>query len=447
MLLVFLLLASSTAASASGHCSPETTTKPYVKCLTLPTQDASIAWTYHPHNASVDLSFTGTFISPSGWVAFGINPESLSMSGTRALISFADPTSASLLVLPFLLDSSVKLQRSPLLSHALDIPFLSSSASLLHSASVRTTAVIRISASLRLSPNRTRINLIWNRGLYVQGYSPTIHPTTPADLASRATIDLLSSSADISSTLPTWFRSAHGSINAITWGFFIPAGAMAARYLRQWPGMGPAWFYVHAAVQMTAVVIGAVGFGLGVAMGNGVYTLHKGLGIAVMTAGGLQAAAMFFRPAATHRCRKYWKSYHHLVGYGLVVIGVVNVFQGMELMGLGRSYAKLVYCLALATMAGASVALEVNGWVVFLPEGGGGEGYELVVIGVVTVVHRMELIRLGQSYAKLAYFFGDGDDGWSIVIKTLDNEEEFEMSDFRDLGLVGFVSSSRSIRL
>lgn len=116
---------------------------------------------------------------------------------------------------------------------------------------------------------------------------------------------------------------------------------------------------------MMAVAIGAVGIGFGFAMGNGVYVMHKGLGMAVLVAGGLQAAAILFRPAATNRCRKYWKSYHHLVGYGLVVVGVVNVFQGMEIMGLGRSYVKLAYCLGLGTMGGACVALEANGWVIF----------------------------------------------------------------------------------
>jgi hypothetical protein len=48
-----------------------------------------------------------------------------------------------------------------------------------------------------------------------------------------------------------------------------------------------------------------------------------------------------------------------------VVIGVVNVFQGFEVMGLGASYWKLGYCMALATLIGGCVALEVNAWVVF----------------------------------------------------------------------------------
>jgi hypothetical protein len=43
----------------------------------------------------------------------------------------------------------------------------------------------------------------------------------------------------------------------------------------------------------------------------------------------------------------------------------VNVFQGFEVMGLGGSYWKLGYCLALAALVGACVALEVNAWVIF----------------------------------------------------------------------------------
>ncbi|ONK76278.1 uncharacterized protein A4U43_C03F25940 [Asparagus officinalis] len=108
--------------------------------------------------------------------------------------------------------------------------------------------------------------------------------------------------------------------------------------------------------------IGVAGFIIGIIMGAdsvGVtYGVHRGLGIAAVCMGGLQAAALMFRPGTTNRYRKYWKSYHHLVGYGCVVVGVVNVFQGFEVMGIGRSYAKLAYCLVLSTVVGAS-------WVVF----------------------------------------------------------------------------------
>lgn len=48
-----------------------------------------------------------------------------------------------------------------------------------------------------------------------------------------------------------------------------------------------------------------------------------------------------------------------------MILGVVNVFQGFEVMGEGGSYAKLVYCLCLSTLIGVCVALEVNSWVIF----------------------------------------------------------------------------------
>ncbi|KAG0490887.1 hypothetical protein HPP92_007750 [Vanilla planifolia] len=113
LLILLLSLHLLPPPSAATRCSTNTAQKTYEKCTFLPTQDASIAWTFHPHNATLDAVFTGSFISPSGWVAIGINPDSPSMTGTRALIAFADPTTAALLLLPFILDPSVKLQRSP----------------------------------------------------------------------------------------------------------------------------------------------------------------------------------------------------------------------------------------------------------------------------------------------------------------------------------------------
>ncbi|XP_039118957.1 cytochrome b561 and DOMON domain-containing protein At2g04850 isoform X1 [Dioscorea cayenensis subsp. rotundata] len=370
MLHLLLLLLLHSPLTTSSHCSTSTTLKTYQKCMSLPSQDATLAWTYYPHNSTLDLSFTSSFLSPSGWVAWGLNPTSPQMSGTRSLIAFSDPSSGSLILLPFILSPSTKLQLSPLLSTPLDIPLLSSSALLRHdSASIRAGAVVEIHATLKLVPNRTRINHVWNRGLYVQGYSPTIHPLTSSDLASRATIDVVSTAATLSPELPSWAKPLHGVLNALSWGFLLPAGVVIARYVRQFESAGPTWFYAHAAVQATGYILGITGFAIGIAMGNSspgvTYSLHRGLGVAVVVAGGLQSLALFFRPSATHRFRKYWKSYHHFVGYGCVVLGVVNVFQGMEIMGLGRSYGKLGYCMVLSTLLGVCVALEVNAWVVF----------------------------------------------------------------------------------
>ncbi|XP_022872534.1 cytochrome b561 and DOMON domain-containing protein At2g04850 [Olea europaea var. sylvestris] len=358
--------------SFSSHCTSETVSKTFEKCMTLPTQQASISWTFHPQNATLDLVFFGSFISPSGWVGFGINPISPEMTGTRALIAFPDPNSGQLVLLPYILDPTVKLQRTPLLSRPLDIHLLSSSATLYggRMATIHDGATIQIYATFKLVPNKTKIHYVWNRGLYVQGYSPTIHQTAINDLSSIATIDVLSATtAKAQNNNIRTLKIIHGIINAISWGMLLPIGAVTARYLRHIQTLGPTWFYAHAGVQLFAVFLGTVGFSIGIRLGElspgRVYGLHQKLGYATFCLGWLQTLALLFRPKTTNKFRKYWKSYHHFVGYACVVLGVVNCFQGFQVMGESRSYAMLAYCLCLSTLIGICIALEVNSWVIF----------------------------------------------------------------------------------
>ncbi|KAK4437296.1 cytochrome and DOMON domain-containing protein [Sesamum alatum] len=373
MLLLFLhiLLSFGLNGVVSSRCTTTTTSKVFEKCMTLPTQQASLAWSYHPHNATLDLAFFGSFISPSGWVGWGINPTSPEMTGTRALIAFPDPNSGQLVLLPYILDPTVKLQKTPLLSRPLDIHVLSSSATLYggRMATIHNGATIHIFATIKLVPNKTKLHFIWNRGLYVQGYSPTIHPTTINDLSSTTTIDVLSGATAKTHNNIMPLKTLHGAINAISWGLLLPIGAITARYLRQIQSIGPAWFYAHAGVQIFAVLLGTVGFSIGIRLGElspgRVYGLHRKLGFAAFCLGWLQTLALLFRPKTTNKFRKYWKSYHHFVGYACVVLGVVNCFQGFEVMGESNSYAKFAYCLCLSTLVGVCIALEVNSWVIF----------------------------------------------------------------------------------
>ncbi|KAF2284827.1 hypothetical protein GH714_030883 [Hevea brasiliensis] len=281
LLFLFFLFFSNVHLAFSAHCATITSSKTFQRCMTLPTQQASMAWTFHTHNSTLDLVFFGTFISPSGWVGWGINPTSPEMTG----------------------------------------------------------------------------------------YSPTIHPTTSNDLSSIATIDVLSGFTAAHKEDTKTLKIAHGIINAVSWGVLLPTGAVTARYLRHIQALGPAWFYAHAGIQLSGFFLGTVGFAIGIRLGElspgVVYSLHRKLGFAVFCLGALQTLALLFRPKTTNKYRKYWKSYHHFVGYACVVLGVVNVFQGFEVMGESRSYAKLGYCLCLSTLVGTCIALEVNSWVIF----------------------------------------------------------------------------------
>ncbi|KAK9151393.1 hypothetical protein Syun_009702 [Stephania yunnanensis] len=241
------------------------------------------------------------------------------MTGTRALIAFSDPNSGQLVVLTYILDPTVKLQRSPLLSRPLDIHLISSSAALYggRMASIHDGASVEIFASFKLVPNRTKVNL--------------------ASLCAAASGD---------NRIKT-MKAIHGVLNALSWGFLLPVEALMARYFRHMQAVGVMWFYAHAGIQLSAFVLGAARFGIGVQLGKMspgvVYGLHGKLGIAAFSLGSLQTLALFFRPKTTNEFRKYWKSYHHFVG----------------------SYWKLAYCLAVSSVVGASIALEVNSWVMF----------------------------------------------------------------------------------
>ncbi|KAJ6941129.1 hypothetical protein NC651_007040 [Populus alba x Populus x berolinensis] len=320
LLFVLVFLSSYVRTAFSAHCSTTTPTKTFEKCMALPTQQASMAWTFHAHNATLDLVFFGTFISPSGWVGWGINPSSAEMTGTRALVAFPDPNSGLLVLLPFILDPTVKLQKSPPLSRPLDIQLLSSSAALYGGkmATIHNGAAVQIYATLKLVRNKTKIHLVWNRGLYVQGYSPAIHPTTSNDLSSIATIDVLYGFSSAHKDDTRTLKTVHGILNAISWGVLLPIGAVTARYLRHTQALGPAWFYAHAGIQLSALLIGTVGFATGIKLGElspgVVYGLHRKLGFAAFSFGALQTLALLFRPKTTNKFRKYWKSYHHFVG-------------------------------------------------------------------------------------------------------------------------------------
>ncbi|KAH9321184.1 hypothetical protein KI387_015823, partial [Taxus chinensis] len=345
--------------------------KSYQKCLDFQAQGASIAWTLFPRNRTLDIVFSGYMISPSGWIGWGINPVAPgTMVGTRALIAFRGP-SGSTIVLPYYLDNAVKNQQVALVPNQTDtdVGVLKSSVFLSSSSSSA-----RIFATLKLGSNHTSLNHVWNRGMYVQGYSPRIHGTRVEDLKCTKTVEMVSGSVrtkqDNTISTRQKLRVIHGILNSISWGFLLFLGVITARYLGQFESLNPAWFYIHVVLQMTGYSMGVAGWAIGLRLGKlsqGIsHDFHRNLGIVMFTLGSLQTFALLFRPKKTHKLRKYWKSYHHFVGYACVIISVVNVFEGINIMGLPpSSNVKLVYSLAISSLIGLCVVLEVNSWIIF----------------------------------------------------------------------------------
>lgn len=77
----------------------------------------------------------------------------------------------------------------------------------------------------------------------------------------------------------------HGILNTVAWGIILPLGVLIARYIKSLDPSSPAWFHGHRICQSIGYVLGAVGFALGLKLGNeseGItHQSHRAMAIAV----------------------------------------------------------------------------------------------------------------------------------------------------------------------
>lgn len=151
----------------------------------------------------------------------------------------------------------------------------------------------------------------------------------------------------------------------MSWGVLLPTGAIFARYLKTFRSADPAWFYLHVSCQLAGYGIGVSGWATGMNLGReskGVtYADHRNIGIAVFALGTLQVLALLLRPNKEHKYRAYWNAYHHSVGYAVIVLGVVNIFKGMGILGVEQRW-RTAYIATVCVLAVAAAALEAVTW-------------------------------------------------------------------------------------
>jgi hypothetical protein len=157
----------------------------------------------------------------------------------------------------------------------------------------------------------------------------------------------------------------HGILNAVSWGILLPVGAIFARYLKTFHSADPAWFYLHVTCQLLGYAVGVSGWATGINLGNeseGVtYTLHRNIGTAAFALATVQVLALLIRPNKGHRYRLYWNAYHHSVGYAVIVLGIVNVFKGMAILGVEQRW-RTAYVAAVFVLSAVAVTLEAVTW-------------------------------------------------------------------------------------
>lgn len=147
------------------------------------------------------------------------------------------------------------------------------------------------------------------------------------------------------------FFASHGSLMLISWGFLLPFGVLAARFLRK--EENALWFKIHRLVQPLGLLLALTGWIVAFAspfdvLGSGIYDAqfaHGLLGTIVMILGTLQPINAYFRPhlpeneeETPSRERRMWEIAHKSTGYIAVVAGIVNCFIGMALSGKFEDY-------------------------------------------------------------------------------------------------------------
>ena len=223
---------------------------------------------------------------------------------------------------------------------------------------------MNIFVSFKLPSNSTSLNHIWNRGSTVTNFQPQAHSQSGTDLTAFKVIDMYTADISNQPAAPNQtLKRVHGILNTISWGILLPLGVIFARYLR--PILDPAWFYIHISFQTLGYALGVIGWGLGMKLRSltaAVHTSHQNIGIALFVFSTLQMFAFFLRPGKDMKIRKYWNVYHHLLGYTIIGLSIINIFKGIDIYE-GSSIWSYGYIGSLCVLIAASLLLEIAMWV------------------------------------------------------------------------------------
>ncbi|CAA0812529.1 Cytochrome b561 and DOMON domain-containing protein [Striga hermonthica] len=250
------------------------------------------------------------------------------MIGAQCLIAYVDPSSGA----PRAYTSAITSYRTALQPSNLSFAVPSLAAEFGNKEMI-------IRATIELPQGRTSFPQVWQFGPVTSSGQLRMHGSAPGNLGATATIDFSTGTSVVqtrtSSRRPS-SKYIHGWLNVVSWGIMMPVGAMVARYVKVFNVANPAWFYLHVTCQASAYIVGVAGWGTGLKLGRdspGVkHTVHRNIGIAIFALATLQASAILFRPKPDHKYRFYWNVYHYLIGYTVIVLGIVNIFKGLEIL-------------------------------------------------------------------------------------------------------------------
>ncbi|KAD1228669.1 hypothetical protein E3N88_43124 [Mikania micrantha] len=359
LLLCFLI--SNLAVSSAQTCGNYafSSNEIYSTCVSLPVLDSHLHWTYHPSNGSVDLAFRHTGSATSQWVAWALNVGGRGMVGAQALVAVTSS------------NGSVQAYTSAVTSYGTGLQPSDLSFSVPRIRAERVQGVVVIYATVVLPTGGTSFNQVWQVGPVNNG-APAIHALDPANRNSVGVVDFSTGETTASGSVGgarLRRRNRHGVLNAVSWGVLMPMGAMAARYLKVFTVANPAWFYIHVATQTSAYIVGVAGWATGLKLGSDstgiTYDTHRNIGIILFSLATLQVFALLLRPKPDNKYRFYWNIYHHSLGYSIIILSIINVYEGLDILDPEKKW-KNAYTGILISLGVITVILEALTWFIVL---------------------------------------------------------------------------------
>ncbi|WCJ37884.1 Cytochrome b561 and DOMON domain-containing protein At4g12980 [Euphorbia peplus] len=205
-----LLMMMLISPALSQKCSSQTfkTNKVYTNCSDLPTLNSFLHYTYNSSNSSLAIAFKATPSKPEGWVAWALNLNGTGMAGSQALVAFK--SNGTLIVKKYNIISYSNLSETTKL--AVDVWDVSSESD--------STGAYVIFASVKVPSSLEKLNHIWQVGPSVMNGFPAKHDFAPANLAAKATLELVASTA----TAPAGAGNTSGNSNSTGAGHRMNSG-------------------------------------------------------------------------------------------------------------------------------------------------------------------------------------------------------------------------------
>ncbi|RRT43814.1 hypothetical protein B296_00044440, partial [Ensete ventricosum] len=335
--LLFLLSAVGSASAAASGCSSMafSSNRVYAACIDLPRLSSSLHWSYDTASATLSLAFVAPPAGPEGWVSWAINPSGGGMVGCQTLIAFRQPNGVMGLK-TYNITKYGPIAEGPIEFETSDM------------AAEQSGGVMRLFAKMKLPAGMTEVKQAWQVGSAVANGVPQKHDFKPDNLQSLGQLDLIK-----------------GSIS-------VAGGGTAARnkYVSGiYASADPAWFYLHVSCQIIGYAVGVGGWATGLVLGSkskGIqHTTHRNIGIALFTLCTIQVSALLLRPKKDHKYRLCWNIYHHSVGYTVIVLGIVNVFKGLQILSIDHKWT-VYFIITVCTLGAIALLLEIVTWIIVI---------------------------------------------------------------------------------